>query len=82
MGRRAAVAAGLGTAMVLESDLSFLGVGVNPPRPSWGNMISAGLRVWTNDPHLLLAPALILAIVTVAFNFLGDGLRDAADPYG
>ena len=74
------VSAGLGTAMVLESAFSFLGVGVTPPTPSWGNMISDGLRVWTNYPHLLVAPAAVLAVVTVAFNFLGDGLRDHLDP--
>ncbi len=51
------VSAGLGTAMVLESAFSFLGVGVNPPTPSWGNMISDGLRVWQHYPHLLAAPA-------------------------
>lgn len=77
-----AVSAGLGTAMVLESAFSFLGVGVTPPTPSWGNMISDGLRVWTNYPHLLVAPAAVLAIVTVAFNFLGDGLNDALNPKG
>jgi ABC-type dipeptide/oligopeptide/nickel transport system permease subunit len=77
-----AVSAGLGTAMVLESAFSFLGVGVNPPTPSWGNMISDGLRVWTNHPHLLVAPAAVLAVVTVAFNFLGDGLNDALNPKG
>ena len=64
------------------SAFSFLGVGVNPPTPSWGNMISDGLRVWTNYPHLLVAPAAILAVVTVAFNFLGDGLNDALNPKG
>lgn len=77
-----AVSAGLGTAMVLESAFSFLGVGVTPPTPSWGNMISDGLRVWTNHPHLLVAPAAVLAVVTVAFNFLGDGLNDALNPRG
>ena len=77
-----AVSAGLGTAMVLESAFSFLGIGVNPPTPSWGNMISDGLRVWTNYPHLLVAPAAVLAVVTVAFNFLGDGLNDALNPKG
>ncbi|NBZ86320.1 ABC transporter permease [Stagnihabitans tardus] len=77
-----AVSAGLGTAMVLESAFSFLGVGVTPPTPSWGNMISDGLRVWTNSPHLLVAPAAVLAVVTVAFNFLGDGLNDALNPKG
>jgi ABC-type dipeptide/oligopeptide/nickel transport system permease subunit len=77
-----AVSAGLGTAMVLESAFSFLGVGVNPPIPSWGNMISDGLRVWTNYPHLLVAPAAVLAGATIAFNFLGDGLNDALNPKG
>lgn len=77
-----AISAGLGTAMVLESAFSFLGIGVNPPTPSWGNMISDGLRVWTNYPHLLFAPAAVLAVVTVAFNFLGDGLNDALNPKG
>lgn len=77
-----AVSAGLGTAMVLESAFSFLGVGVTPPTPSWGNMISDGLRVWTSSPHLLMAPAAVLAVVTVAFNFLGDGLNDALNPKG
>ena len=76
------VSAGLGTAMVLESAFSFLGIGVNPPTPSWGNMISDGLRVWTTSPHLLMAPAAVLAVVTVAFNFLGDGLNDALNPKG
>jgi ABC-type dipeptide/oligopeptide/nickel transport system permease subunit len=77
-----AVSAGLGTAMVLESAFSFLGVGVNPPVPSWGNMISDGLRVWQHYPHLLAAPAAVLGIATVAFSFLGDGLNDALNPRG
>ncbi|BBE74832.1 ABC transporter permease [Oharaeibacter diazotrophicus] len=77
-----AVSAGLGTAMVLESAFSFLGVGVNPPVPSWGNMISDGLRVWQHHPHLLAAPAAVLGLATVAFSFLGDGLNDALNPRG
>ncbi|ODN71021.1 ABC transporter permease [Methylobrevis pamukkalensis] len=77
-----AVSAGLGTAMVLESAFSFLGVGVNPPAPSWGNMISDGLRVWQHHPHLLAAPAILLGIATVGFSFLGDGLNDALNPKG
>jgi peptide/nickel transport system permease protein len=76
------VSAGLGTAMVLESAFSFLGVGVNPPTPSWGNMISDGLRVWQHYPHLLAAPAIVLGLATVAFSFLGDGLNDALNPRG
>jgi ABC-type dipeptide/oligopeptide/nickel transport system permease subunit len=77
-----AVSAGLGTAMVLESAFSFLGVGVTPPIPSWGNMISDGLRVWQYYPHLLAAPAAVLGLATVAFSFLGDGLNDALNPRG
>jgi peptide/nickel transport system permease protein len=76
------VSAGLGSAMVLESAFSFLGVGVRPPMPSWGNMISDGLRVWRSYPHLLAAPAVVLAIATIAFSFLGDGLNDALNPKG
>lgn len=75
-----AVSAGLGTAMVLESAFSFLGVGVRPPVPSWGNMINDGLRVWRHYPHILAAPALVLGLSTVAFSFLGDGLNDALNP--
>ncbi len=70
----------LGEAMVLESTFSFLGIGVRPPMPSWGNMISDGLRVWHLHPHILIAPASVLAIVTMAFSFLGDGLNDAFNP--
>jgi peptide/nickel transport system permease protein len=76
------VSAGLGTAMVLESAFSFLGVGVNPPTPSWGNMIQDGLKVWQHYPHLLAAPAAMLGLATVAFSFLGDGLNDALNPRG
>ena len=75
-----AVSAGLGAAMVMESAFSFLGIGVRPPIPSWGNMINDGLRVWHLYPHLLAAPAMALGIVTVAFSFLGDGLNDALNP--
>lgn len=74
------ISAALGEAMVLESAFSFLGVGVRPPIPSWGNMISDGLRVWQLYPHVLAAPAAALAVVTIAFSFLGDGLNDALNP--
>ncbi|PKL20206.1 MAG: peptide ABC transporter [Spirochaetae bacterium HGW-Spirochaetae-4] len=74
------ISATLGEAMVLESSFSFLGVGVRPPIPSWGNMISDGLRVWQLYPHTLAAPAAVLAVVTIAFSFLGDGLNDALNP--
>ena len=71
---------GLGTAMVLESAFSFLGVGIEPPIPSWGRMIADGMRSWSTSPHLLVVPALVLGIATVGFAFLGDGLNDALDP--
>ncbi len=77
-----AVSAGLGAAMTMESAFSFLGIGVQPPTPSWGLMISDGLRTWQQYPHLLAAPAATLAIITVAFSFVGDGLNDALNPKG
>lgn len=64
----------------LEAFLSFIGLGVNPPTPSWGNMIADGQQVLRTYPHQAIFPALALAITMFAFNFLGDGLRDALDP--
>lgn len=63
-----------------EAFLSFIGLGVNPPTPSWGIMIADGARAIRSYPHLALLPGLALAITMFAFNFLGDGLRDALDP--
>jgi oligopeptide transport system permease protein len=63
-----------------EAFLSFIGLGVNPPTPSWGTMISDGSRVIRSYPHQAIFPALALAVTMFAFNFLGDGLRDALDP--
>jgi oligopeptide transport system permease protein len=63
-----------------ESFLSYIGLGVNPPTPSWGAMISDGSRVVRTYPNQTIFPALALAITMFAFNFLGDGLRDALDP--
>ncbi len=74
------MSAGMGSAMLTESAFSFLGIGINPPIPSWGNMINEGLRQWTSAPYLLAAPALVLGLMTVAFSFLGDGLNDAINP--
>jgi len=64
----------------LEAFLSFIGLGVNPPTPSWGAMISDGAQVVRSYPNQTIFPALALAITMFAFNFLGDGLRDALDP--
>ncbi len=63
-----------------EAFLSFIGLGVNPPTPSWGAMISDGSRSLRSYPNQAIFPALALAITMFAFNFLGDGLRDALDP--
>lgn len=63
-----------------EAFLSFIGLGVNPPTPSWGAMISDGARTIRTYPNQAVFPALALAITMFAFNFLGDGLRDALDP--
>lgn len=63
-----------------EAFLSFIGLGVNPPTPSWGIMISDGSAAVRSYPNMVLLPAIMLAITMFAFNFLGDGLRDALDP--
>ena len=63
-----------------EAFLSFIGLGVNPPTPSWGAMIADGAQVIRTYPNQTIFPALVLAITMFAFNFLGDGLRDALDP--
>jgi len=66
--------------ITFEAFLSFIGLGVNPPTPSWGMLISEGYQAMRSYPHLAIYPGLALAITMMAFNFLGDGLRDALDP--
>lgn len=66
--------------ILLESFLSFLGLGVQPPMSSWGILIRGGAEVMESYPWLLIAPALCLSMALFALNFLGDGLRDALDP--
>jgi oligopeptide transport system permease protein len=63
----------------LEATLSFIGLGVSPPTPSWGAMINEGYQGLRSNPHLVLVPGIALAVLTLAFNFMGDGLRDAFD---
>jgi oligopeptide transport system permease protein len=63
-----------------EVFLSFIGLGVDPPTPSWGSMISEGAKAIRSYPNQVLFPAIILSLTMFAFNFLGDGLRDALDP--
>lgn len=64
----------------LEATLSFIGLGVDPPTPSWGAMINEGFSGIRSNPHLVLVPGIALSMLTLAFNFMGDGLRDAFDP--
>jgi len=63
-----------------EAFLSFIGLGVQPPVPSWGSMISDGYGALRSDPYVIFFPALALSLTMLAFNFLGDALRDATDP--
>lgn len=71
---------GMAGAILSEAALSFLGLGVQPPTPSWGTMINGGRVHLLDAPHLTVFPGLFLAVVVLGFNFLGDGLRDATDP--
>ena len=71
---------GMGGAILAEAALSFLGLGVQPPTPSWGTMLSYGRAHLLDAPHLTIFPGLAIAILVLGFNFLGDGLRDALDP--
>ena len=66
--------------ILAEATLSFLGLGVPPPFPSWGRMIEDALPYKDTHPLLLFAPSLMLALTVMAFNFFGDALRDALDP--
>jgi peptide/nickel transport system permease protein len=67
-------------AIIAEAALSFLGLGQQPPFPSWGSMLNAGQRFLTNAPWMAIWPGLAIFLVVLSFNLLGDGLRDALDP--
>jgi peptide/nickel transport system permease protein len=75
-----AAALGVGNAIMLEAGLSFLGLGIPAPAPSWGNMIANGRDALVNAPWVATFPGLAVAVTVVACNLLGDGLRDALDP--
>jgi len=70
----------IGGVILLESVLSFLGLGIQPPIPSWGNMLSNAQELMSTAPHLAVYPGLAIFVTVIAFNFLGDGLQDALDP--
>jgi ABC-type dipeptide/oligopeptide/nickel transport system permease subunit len=71
---------GLPLAIQAEAVLSFIGLGLRPPNASWGSMIERGNQAIFSAPHMVLFPGLAIALTMLAFNFLGDGLRDALDP--
>jgi peptide/nickel transport system permease protein len=75
-----ASALGIGNAIMLEAGLSFLGLGVQPPTPSWGNLIASGRDTLVNAPWVATAPGVALVLVVVAATLLGDALRDRLDP--
>ncbi len=70
----------IGTVILLESVLSFLGLGIQPPIPSWGNMLTNAQELATRAPALAIWPGAVIFVTVMAFNFLGDGLQDALDP--
>ncbi|MDE0310850.1 MAG: ABC transporter permease [Caldilineaceae bacterium] len=74
------VTLGVGTIIILEAALSFLGLGIQPPTPSWGGTLSDGRAFILLFPHIAMAPGIMIVLTVLAFNLLGDGLRDALDP--
>ena len=73
---------GMAAAIIGEAALSFLGLGVQPPTPSWGTMLDAGRSHLFDAPHLTIVPGVAIALLVVGFNFAGDALRDQLDPRG
>lgn len=70
----------LGTAILMEASLSYLGIGILPPTPTWGNMVSTSQRFLLSHAQLAIAPGTAILLIVLAFNMVGDGLRDALDP--
>lgn len=71
---------GMAGAIIGEAALSFLGLGVQPPTPSWGTMLNGGRAHLLDAPHLTIFPGVAIALLVLGFNFVGDGLRDLTDP--
>jgi ABC-type dipeptide/oligopeptide/nickel transport system permease subunit len=72
---------GVGFAIMAEAGLSFLGLGVQPPTPTWGSMIQVGFQYLETAPWLVMAPGTMIFMAVLGFNLLGDGLREALDPH-
>jgi len=75
-----AVTLGIPGAILSEATLAYIGVGVQPPRASWGSLVAEGQKYIRGDSHLVIFPAVAIALALISFTFLGDGLRDALDP--
>jgi len=75
-----AVTLGIPGAILAEATLAYIGIGVQPPRASWGSLIAEGQKYIRSEEHLVLFPAIAIAVALISFTFLGDGLRDALDP--
>src|SRR6185295_6778714 len=75
-----AVTLGIPGAILAEATLAYLGIGAQPPKASWGKLVVDGQQYLRSEPHLVIFPALIIALALLSFTFLGDGLRDALDP--
>jgi peptide/nickel transport system permease protein len=71
---------GVATAVLLEAALSYVGIGIKPPTPSWGNMISDSQSYLFSKPLLVALPCAAIVLAMIGFSLLGDGLRDALDP--
>ena len=71
---------GIGSAVLSTSSLSYLGLGVEPHVPEWGNVLKAGSTFLETNPYIAIFPGLAIILIVLAFNFFGDGLRDALDP--
>ncbi|MCA1648005.1 MAG: ABC transporter permease subunit, partial [Chloroflexi bacterium] len=72
---------GVGFAIMAEAGLSFLGLGIQPPTPTWGSMIQVGFQYLETAPWLVMAPGTMIFMAVLGFNLLGDGLREALDPH-
>jgi oligopeptide transport system permease protein len=75
-----AITLGIPAAILAEATLAYIGIGVQPPRASWGSLVAEGQKYIRSEPHLVVFPAIAIALALIGFTFLGDGLRDALDP--
>lgn len=75
-----AVTLGIGNSILFEAALSFLGLGIQPPTPSWGNMLNNAQEMIQHSPALAILPGVLILLTVISFNYIGDGLQDAIDP--